>query len=73
LSFDLPDFSIQTGGLGVDDTTLQAAQVLAGGMGGFNSNLGDDDAMHIQSLSNLLDGSFFWEMMPPASETNTGP
>jgi hypothetical protein len=73
LSFDLPDFSIPTGGLGVDDTTLQAAQVLAGGMGGFNSNLGEDDAMHIQSLSNLLDGSFFWEMMPPASETNTGP
>lgn len=63
----------------VDDPTLQAAQVLADGIGGHNNygmfqaddslpSLPDDSGqnLHTQSLANLLDGDLFWEMLPDA-------
>ncbi|KAL3474883.1 hypothetical protein BJX99DRAFT_259971 [Aspergillus californicus] len=74
--------SLQTdgeSGLGRDDPTIQAAQVLDG-MGAHNYNLAlaQDQSMfglsdpgqnlYVQSLANLLDGDLFWEM--PATDVN---
>lgn len=61
--------------LNIDQTALQAAQVLAGGMGSTYDNREEDDSifsltgepdqtLHMQSLANLLDTNCFWEMPP---------
>lgn len=81
-----PHLHVQTGGdLQIDDTTLQAAHVLSGGLGGYSCQPGENDAamfglasdprqnLDIQSLANLLDGGFFWEMPPTATDANSGP
>ncbi|KAK2591211.1 hypothetical protein QQS21_011096 [Conoideocrella luteorostrata] len=63
----------------LDETTLQAAQLLAGGIGALGGNVDNNDAvfnfisdpernLHVQSLVNLLDTDFFWEIPPSASE-----
>ena len=72
---------MHTGGVHVDETAIRAAQVLAGGMGGLNSNVDVNDAsfgvmaepeqmLHMQSLANLLDTSFFWETSHMAMDAN---
>ena len=77
---EVPRLNAQADNIHLDDTTLQAAQVLSGGLGGFNCQANDNDAMfgmvtdprqnlHIQSLANLLDGGFFWEMPPAPGDT----
>jgi hypothetical protein len=80
-SFDLSYWNVERGELNLDDPTLQAAQVLADGMVGRNCNMGDHDAMlsldpsqslRMQSLANLLDSSFFWEMAPAGADANIG-
>lgn len=74
-ALELSHLNLQAGDLDLDDTTLQAAQVLSGGLGGFNCSAADTDAMfgltndprqnlHIQSLANLLNGGFYWETPP---------
>ncbi|KAM5341627.1 hypothetical protein ACJ41O_014658 [Fusarium nematophilum] len=81
-AFDLPQSHIGANDLHVDETALQAAQVLAGGMGGLNCNVDDSDAMfnfisepeqmlHMQSLANLLDASFFSAMEPMPVDMST--
>ncbi|KAH6892185.1 hypothetical protein B0T10DRAFT_537306 [Thelonectria olida] len=80
-TFDLPQSHMDASDLHIDETALEAAQVLAGGMGGLQCNVDDNDAMfnlgsepeqmlHMQSLANLLDTSFFSEMEPLSVEVN---
>ncbi|KAF3797705.1 hypothetical protein GCG54_00011737 [Colletotrichum gloeosporioides] len=63
----------------LEETELQAAHVLAGGMDVFNQNtdinnalLGftsePEQALHMQSFANLMDTSFFWDAPPMAAE-----
>ncbi|KAM0416978.1 hypothetical protein ACHAPT_013002 [Fusarium lateritium] len=72
---DLPCTYTGTIDLNVDETAMEAAQVLAGGMSGFNGHMDDDHTMftlihepdqmlHMQSLANLLDTNFFSPMEP---------
>ncbi|KAH7111988.1 hypothetical protein EDB81DRAFT_703480 [Dactylonectria macrodidyma] len=74
-TFDLPQSHMDANDLHIDETALEAAHVLAGGMGGLNCNADDSAAMfnltgepeqmlHMQSLANLLDTSFFSAMEP---------
>lgn len=69
--------------MNLDETTLQAAHVLAGEMGGFNPNLSRSDNMfnftnteqnlQMQSLVNLLDMEFVWGMPPATADENAQP
>ncbi|KAF4468999.1 hypothetical protein FALBO_4110 [Fusarium albosuccineum] len=74
-NFELPHAQMDTNDLHVDETALEAAQVLAGGIGSLNCQVDDSDALfnlanepeqmlHMQSLANLLDTSFFSAMEP---------
>ncbi|KAF4963584.1 hypothetical protein FSARC_8416 [Fusarium sarcochroum] len=76
VGFDLQESQMEINNLQIDETAMEAAQVLAGGMvSGLNCNMDDSDAMfrlpnepeqmlHIQSLANLLDTNFFSAMSP---------
>ncbi|KAF4831903.1 Protein priB [Colletotrichum tropicale] len=65
----------------LEETELQAAQVLAGGMDAFhhsadinNALLGftsePEQVLHMQSFANLMDTSFFWDAPPMTTEKN---
>jgi hypothetical protein len=81
--FDLFQSQMETSDLQIDETAIEAAQVLAGGMvNGLNCNMDDPDTMvrlttepeqvlHMQSLANLLDTSFFSAMSPMPVDVNS--
>jgi hypothetical protein len=81
--FDLSQSHLETSDLQFDDTAMEAAQVLAGGMAsGLNCNMDDPDTMfglttepeqmlHMQSLANLLDASLFSAMSPMSAVVNS--
>lgn len=65
----------------VDDSTLQAAQVLADGIGGHDYSVPQPDpllrfpadpnqTLHMQGLANLLDADLFWELLPGAEDAS---
>ncbi|PKY05049.1 hypothetical protein P168DRAFT_310501 [Aspergillus campestris IBT 28561] len=67
----------------VDDSTLQAAQVLADGIGGHDYSVPQTDpllrfsadpsqTLHMQGLANLLDGDLFWDLLPGAEDAPIG-
>ncbi|KAE8135097.1 hypothetical protein BDV38DRAFT_273131 [Aspergillus pseudotamarii] len=74
--YDVPRMDIRSTRLESEDPALQAARVLADGIGGHNYRVASNDTMfnlpekcvnqnlHMQSLANLLDGDLFWEMPP---------
>ncbi|KAE8413599.1 hypothetical protein BDV36DRAFT_303978 [Aspergillus pseudocaelatus] len=74
--YDVPRLDIGSTRLESEDPALQAARVLADGIGGHNYRVVSNDTMfslpekyvnqnlHMQSLANLLDGDLFWEMPP---------
>lgn len=77
-TLDLSHSNMDDGAMHLDELDLQAAHVLAGGYGGLNGNVDDNDAMfnfpsdleqnlNVQSLANLLDPGFFWESAPPVA------
>ncbi|RKL18958.1 hypothetical protein BFJ70_g14172 [Fusarium oxysporum] len=80
---DLSQSHLETSDLQFDDTAMEAAQVLAGGMAsGLDGGVDDPDTMfrfttepeqmlHIQSLANLLDASFFSAMSPMSADVNS--
>ncbi|KAH7020561.1 hypothetical protein EDB80DRAFT_703175 [Ilyonectria destructans] len=81
-TFHLPQSHMDPDEQHLDDITLQAAHVLAGGMGGmassedesngfFNLTSDPEQNLQMQSLSNLLDTSFFWEIPPVFVGPNT--
>ncbi|OBT84363.1 hypothetical protein VE02_07879 [Pseudogymnoascus sp. 03VT05] len=80
-NFDLTESREEANDLQHDETALEAAQVLAGGMTGLNYMVDDNDAcfgmtseppqsLHMQSLANLLETDFFWEAPPVALDMN---
>lgn len=82
-SIGLSYMNLGAGDLNLDDSILQAAQVLTDGIGGRNYSMAESDgvlgiaeesnqSLHMQSLTNLLDGSFFWEIPPAASDEDMG-
>lgn len=81
-TFDLSNLQVGTDESPLDETTLQAAHVLAGGMGGPNFHMDDSEVMfgldndpkqnlHMQSLANLLDPSFFWDIPPNIADNGS--
>lgn len=78
--YSIPHIDVGSDGLNPDDPALQAARVLADGIGGQNYHIAHDDGLfslpegdasqnlHMQSLANLLDGDLFWEMPPWSRE-----
>ncbi|KAJ4245263.1 hypothetical protein NW762_014133 [Fusarium torreyae] len=82
-AFGLSQSQMEVNGLQIDETAMEAAQVLAGGMvSGMHYNVDDPDAMfrmpnepeqmlHMQSLANLLDTSFFSGMSPLPGDMNS--
>ncbi|EEU48329.1 uncharacterized protein NECHADRAFT_75789 [Fusarium vanettenii 77-13-4] len=80
-TLDLSQSHMDANDLRFDETALEAAQVLAGGMGGLNCNVDDNNAMfsltsepeqmlYMQSLANLLDTSFFSATEPTSVDVN---
>ncbi|KAM6534334.1 hypothetical protein FALCPG4_007262 [Fusarium falciforme] len=78
---DLSQSHMDANDLRFDGTALEAAQVLAGGMGALNCNADDNDAMfslisepeqmlYLQSLANLLDTSLFSAIEPMSVDVN---
>lgn len=67
-------------GVHLDGSELQATPVLAGGNGEFAGVNSHDEilnlpskpgeSLHAQSVANLLDPGFYWEMLPPMPETD---
>lgn len=77
-TLDLSHSHMDAVAMHLDESDLQAAHVLAGGYGGLNGTVDDNDAtfrftsdpeqdLRAQSLANLLDPDFFWETAPPAT------
>ncbi|KNG85283.1 hypothetical protein ANOM_006378 [Aspergillus nomiae NRRL 13137] len=75
--YNVPQINVGSNILDSDDPALQAARVLADGIGGHNYRINDshdgmfslpeEDAnqnLHVQLLANLLDGDIFWEPPP---------
>ncbi|OGM49737.1 hypothetical protein ABOM_001868 [Aspergillus bombycis] len=75
--YNVPHMNVGSTILDSDDPALQAARVLADGIGGHNYRINDShDGMfslpeedtsqnlHVQILANLLDGDLFWEPPP---------
>lgn len=80
-TLDLSQSHMDANDLRFDETALEAAQVLAGGMGGLNCNVDDNNTMfsltsepeqmlYMQSLANLLDTSFFSATEPMSVDVN---
>lgn len=76
-NFDPTQLHLDSDSLHVDQTALQAAHVLAGGMGVPQCNVDENEGIfslanepeqniHMQSLANLLDTNCFWEIPPLA-------
>lgn len=73
-TFDLAQ--LDSDQLQLDETTIQAAQVLGGlsyvdennGLFGYTAE--PETNLHLQSLANLLDTNFFWEASPVAADAN---
>ncbi|KAM6536544.1 hypothetical protein FALCPG4_002542 [Fusarium falciforme] len=72
---ELPHAHLHTADFDVNKTAMEAAPVLVGGMGGIDGHMGDehtmfnlihepDQMLHMQSLANLLDTSFFSPIEP---------
>jgi hypothetical protein len=72
---ELPRTHLDTADFDVDETAMEVAPVLVGGMGGIDGHMGDehtifnlihepDQMLHMQSLANLLDTSFFSPVEP---------
>jgi hypothetical protein len=81
LALHMSPLPVGTQELDLDDPTLQAAQVLADGIGtqsytmppseGIYSHGADPEQnLHIQGLANLLDGDLFWEMPAATADIN---
>ncbi|KAL2812929.1 hypothetical protein BDW59DRAFT_178362 [Aspergillus cavernicola] len=80
-TFDMSHTQYGANELDLGDPTVQAAQVLADGIGTHSYNMARNDGMfslsgdpgqnlYVQSLANLLDGDLFWEMPPAAGDVN---
>ena len=77
-NYDQMQLHLDQDSLQVEETVLQAAQALVGGMGGSQCDVGENEGLFnltreaeqnidIQSLANLLDTDCFWEV-PPIDE-----
>ncbi|KAJ5477647.1 hypothetical protein N7530_003156 [Penicillium desertorum] len=79
--FHMPHTQYDTNDLDTDGPTLQAAQIMGNEIGGHGLSSAPPDPtlglssevcqnLHMQGLTNLLDGNLFWEMLAEGTEMN---